>query len=206
MRLGMPATVVLAAGSCCARSKPSGRCGAHVRDSHPQEVRDHQHRWRRGLRRRPDYHPTPRECCTRVGCAGDQWVDGPGVRGLVLVGRPSTMPSSTPSSGARRSRIWTCAWPKPGCGRRGQCAAGSAADLAPQLNASASAARAQQSRNQPLIGSLPVPPNFPFEYSVYQAGFDTSWELDVFGGKRRAHEAATADWQGRDRGSQRLRW
>jgi outer membrane protein, multidrug efflux system len=72
--------------------------------------------------------------------------------------------------------------------------AGSAADLAPQLNASASAARAQQSRNQPLIGSL-LPPNFPFEYSVYQAGFDASWELDVFGGKRRAHEAATADWQ-----------
>jgi outer membrane protein TolC len=73
--------------------------------------------------------------------------------------------------------------------------AGSAADLAPEVNASASAARAKQSRNQPLIGSLPLPPNFPFEYSVYQAGFDASWELDVFGGKRRAREAATADWQ-----------
>jgi NodT family efflux transporter outer membrane factor (OMF) lipoprotein len=73
--------------------------------------------------------------------------------------------------------------------------AGSAADLAPQVNASASAARAKQSRNQPLIGSLPLPANFPFEYSVYQAGFDASWELDVFGGKRRAREAATADWQ-----------
>src|SRR3984885_6925664 len=73
--------------------------------------------------------------------------------------------------------------------------AGSAADLAPQLNASASAARAEQSRHQPLIGSLPLPPNFPFEYSVYQAGFDASWEMDVFCGKRRALEAATADWE-----------
>jgi NodT family efflux transporter outer membrane factor (OMF) lipoprotein len=73
--------------------------------------------------------------------------------------------------------------------------AGSAARFAPEVNASGSAARAKQSRNQPLIGSLPLPPGFPFEYSVYQAGFDASWELDVFGGKRRALEAATADWE-----------
>jgi NodT family efflux transporter outer membrane factor (OMF) lipoprotein len=73
---------------------------------------------------------------------------------------------------------------------------GSAADLLPAINASGSAARARQSENQPLIGALPLPPNFPFEYSVYQAGFDASWELDLFGGKRRALEAATADWQG----------
>ena len=73
---------------------------------------------------------------------------------------------------------------------------GSAADFWPAVTASASAARAEQSQNQPLIGALPLPPNFPFEYSVYQAGFDASWELDVFGGKRRALEAATADWEG----------
>ena len=30
----------------------------------------------------------------------------------------------------------------------------------------------------------------PFENDVYQAGFDASWEIDVFGGKRRATEAA----------------
>ena len=72
---------------------------------------------------------------------------------------------------------------------------GSAADLMPAINASASAARAKQSKNQPFFGALPLPPNFPFEYSVYQAGFDASWELDVFGGKRRALEAATADWE-----------
>jgi outer membrane protein, multidrug efflux system len=73
---------------------------------------------------------------------------------------------------------------------------GSAADLAPAVDASASAARAKQSQNQPLIGSLPLPRGFPFEYSLYQVGFDASWEIDLFGGKRRALEAATADWQG----------
>jgi multidrug efflux system outer membrane protein len=73
---------------------------------------------------------------------------------------------------------------------------GSAADFAPAVSASASAARAKQSQNQPFFGALPLPPNFPFEYSVYQVGFDASWEIDLFGGKRRALEAATADWQG----------
>jgi NodT family efflux transporter outer membrane factor (OMF) lipoprotein len=73
---------------------------------------------------------------------------------------------------------------------------GNAADFWPMLSATGSADRAKQSQHQPLIGSLPLPPNFPFEYSVYQAGFDASWEIDLFGGKHRALEAATADWQG----------
>jgi NodT family efflux transporter outer membrane factor (OMF) lipoprotein len=34
---------------------------------------------------------------------------------------------------------------------------------------------------------------FPFEYDLYQAGFDASWEIDVFGGQRRSIEAARAD-------------
>ena len=73
---------------------------------------------------------------------------------------------------------------------------GSAADLWPALNADGSAARARQSQNQPFFGALPLPANFPFEYSVYQVGFDASWEIDLFGGKRRALEASTADWEG----------
>ncbi len=40
---------------------------------------------------------------------------------------------------------------------------------------------------------LPLPPNTPLDYNWYQAGFDASWELDLFGGTRRAVEAATAD-------------
>jgi NodT family efflux transporter outer membrane factor (OMF) lipoprotein len=34
---------------------------------------------------------------------------------------------------------------------------------------------------------------FPGEQDIYQAGFDASWEIDVFGGVRRSLEAATAD-------------
>ncbi len=71
----------------------------------------------------------------------------------------------------------------------------SAADFWPTLDAKGSYARAKQSQNQPLIGSLPLPPNFPFEYSVYNVGFDASREIDLFGGKRRALEAANAQWQ-----------
>jgi NodT family efflux transporter outer membrane factor (OMF) lipoprotein len=33
----------------------------------------------------------------------------------------------------------------------------------------------------------------PFETNVFQFGFDSSWEIDLFGGRRRALEAATAD-------------
>jgi NodT family efflux transporter outer membrane factor (OMF) lipoprotein len=72
----------------------------------------------------------------------------------------------------------------------------SAADFWPTLDATGSFARAKQSKNQPLIGALPLPANFPFEYSVYETGFDASWEIDLFGAKRRALEASTAEWEG----------
>ena len=72
----------------------------------------------------------------------------------------------------------------------------SAANFWPTLDASASVARAKQSMNQPLIGSLPLPPGFPFEYTVYNGAFDAAWEIDLFGGKRRALEAATAEYEG----------
>lgn len=42
-------------------------------------------------------------------------------------------------------------------------------------------------------GSSGLPAGFPLESNLFQAGFDASWEIDVFGGKRRALEATTAD-------------
>ncbi len=65
-----------------------------------------------------------------------------------------------------------------------------AGDLWPSAEVSGSYARAGTSHHQPVLGSLPIPPGVPFENDVYQAGFDASWEIDVFGGKRRATEAA----------------
>src|SRR5882724_624307 len=65
------------------------------------------------------------------------------------------------------------------------------ADLWPTLDGSSSYARQRQSKHQPLVDSVPLP-GVPFENNVYQAGFDASWEIDVFGGKRRAKQAAGA--------------
>jgi len=65
------------------------------------------------------------------------------------------------------------------------------ADLWPTVDGSSSYARQRQSKHQPLVDSVPLP-GVPFENNVYQAGFDASWEIDVFGGKRRAKEAAAS--------------
>jgi NodT family efflux transporter outer membrane factor (OMF) lipoprotein len=67
------------------------------------------------------------------------------------------------------------------------------ADFWPTVDASGSYARLETSRHQPVLGSLPTPASVPFQNDVYQAGFDASWEIDVFGGVRRGAEAAKAD-------------
>jgi NodT family efflux transporter outer membrane factor (OMF) lipoprotein len=66
------------------------------------------------------------------------------------------------------------------------------ADLWPTLDTSASFQRQRQSKNQPILGQFSLPSNV-FENNVYQAGFDASWELDVFGGARRARQVAGAE-------------
>ncbi len=62
------------------------------------------------------------------------------------------------------------------------------AALGPSADAAASYARDRYS----ATGFPPFPPGVPLDADVYQAGFDASWELDVFGGTRRAVEAARA--------------
>jgi len=69
---------------------------------------------------------------------------------------------------------------------------GASADLWPTVNGGGGYNRWRQSEHQPVLGSLPIPPGVPFDGNVYQAGFDASWEIDVFGGKRRAVESAGA--------------
>lgn len=60
----------------------------------------------------------------------------------------------------------------------------------PQLRAGASAARQQLSEN----GQLPIGqiPGVDRQFSLFDAGFDASWEIDLWGGVRRAVEAAGA--------------
>ena len=58
----------------------------------------------------------------------------------------------------------------------------------PDVAANASATRQRLSEN----GQLPVAsiPGFAREFSLFDAGFDASWEIDLWGGTRRAVEAA----------------
>jgi NodT family efflux transporter outer membrane factor (OMF) lipoprotein len=69
----------------------------------------------------------------------------------------------------------------------------SEAAFGPTVNANGSAVRTATSTHQPVLGSLQIPGNVPFVNNVYQAGFDASWEIDVFGGTRRAVEGANAE-------------
>ena len=58
------------------------------------------------------------------------------------------------------------------------------ADLIPNVGASAQGSRSRGSRETGASGQA---------MERYQAGFDASWEIDLFGGLRRAREAAQAD-------------
>lgn len=62
------------------------------------------------------------------------------------------------------------------------------ADLAPSVNASALYARARL----PPISLGGAPASGPSHLTLYNVGFDASWEIDLFGGQRRAVEAASA--------------
>jgi len=66
-----------------------------------------------------------------------------------------------------------------------------ASELGPDVAAAGSYSRNRYSQN----GFPPLPPTVPLDYNLYQAGFDAIWELDVFGGTRRAVEAADASIQ-----------
>ncbi|MFA7235272.1 MAG: efflux transporter outer membrane subunit [Phycisphaeraceae bacterium] len=54
-------------------------------------------------------------------------------------------------------------------------------------------------RNRMSVNALPMGPAagpgtaIPYDWNLYQLGFDASWELDLFGGVRRSIEAAQAD-------------
>jgi len=72
--------------------------------------------------------------------------------------------------------------------RASQSAASS--DLLPKVDVMGSATR---EANQ-----FAIPGNFPGltkPFNIFETGFDASWELDLFGGKRREVEAATAEFQ-----------
>ena len=66
-----------------------------------------------------------------------------------------------------------------------------AADFWPSADVSGSYTRNRLSQHGYLATLLP--PGAPIDYNLYEADFDASWEIDVFGGTRRATEAANAE-------------
>lgn len=64
--------------------------------------------------------------------------------------------------------------------------------LFPSLNANGEYSRQRLSRNTPS-GFLARAADQPLEQNVFDAGFDLNWEVDLFGGNRRALQAAHAD-------------
>jgi NodT family efflux transporter outer membrane factor (OMF) lipoprotein len=62
------------------------------------------------------------------------------------------------------------------------------ADFSPSIDAAGSYTRQRASKNSnPLVQARSL------ENNVYQTGFDAAWEIDVFGGTRRAVESAAAN-------------
>jgi outer membrane protein, multidrug efflux system len=64
-----------------------------------------------------------------------------------------------------------------------------AGSLWPSVGSSASYSRNRWGQNS----FPPLPPGTALDYNAYNAGFDAAWELDIFGGTRRAVEAANAE-------------
>ncbi|MFN7951576.1 MAG: efflux transporter outer membrane subunit [bacterium] len=65
----------------------------------------------------------------------------------------------------------------------------------PALGSQAAYTRERLSGQGFIGGFLPDP-----EFDLFQAGFDASWEIDVFGGRRRAVEAARAEVEAAEEG------
>ncbi len=68
-----------------------------------------------------------------------------------------------------------------------------ASGLFPSVGATASATRNRQRVIAPTGGTQAPARAVPVEFNNFQAGFDASWELDVFGRIRRGLQAASAD-------------
>jgi NodT family efflux transporter outer membrane factor (OMF) lipoprotein len=75
------------------------------------------------------------------------------------------------------------------------------AALLPSSNVSAQGAKAYQSVETPLGQVLDATRDFDRSGSYYEANFGATWELDVFGGLRRAREAARAEYQASEAGA-----
>lgn len=69
------------------------------------------------------------------------------------------------------------------------------AALLPSASVSASAATAHQSLETPTGRVSQIVPGYRRDGNLYDTNLGAAWEIDLFGGLRRGHEAARADYQ-----------
>lgn len=80
--------------------------------------------------------------------------------------------------------------------QQAQAALGNAtAELLPSAAVQADAARAKQSLQTPLGQLLDAQPGYDRYGNLYEGNLVAGWELDLFGGLRRGHEAAAANFE-----------
>ena len=78
-----------------------------------------------------------------------------------------------------------------------------AGERLPTASAGASVSRRRQSENGPLpVGSIP---GLDATQTIYDAGFDAAWEVDLFGARQRALEGASARLQATEVEAQGIR-
>lgn len=82
---------------------------------------------------------------------------------------------------------------------------GANAALLPSAQAGAQAGQAYQSLETPVGRVASAFPGFDRSVSTYDLSLGASWELDVFGGKDAARDAARADWQASEAGAVAVR-
>ena len=74
------------------------------------------------------------------------------------------------------------------------------AALLPSASVSGSAAAVHQSLETPMGRIASATPGFDRNSQLYDASLGAAWEIDLFGGLRRGHEAARADYQASEAG------
>lgn len=77
---------------------------------------------------------------------------------------------------------------------------GAFADFWPTVDAAGGYSRVRAPEHAPVLSAMHLPPGSSYEDDFHAGGFDASWEIDVFGGKRRAVEAAKAHLSGAEFG------
>ena len=143
----------------------------------------------------PNYQP-PKTEVSAAFANGEPDQPGPGAHRRHLVARLQRRDPEQPRRAAPSPPTTTCASPPPACAKPARSAWGPSPTCSPSSNANAGWTKIPV---QPGLQSRPADPRATRDCSLYDAGFDATWELDFFGRVRRSIQAE-------HRRSRRHRW